>query len=115
MISLLAVEDTNPKLGELQEDPDHPGNIRQRVAVLAGHGPWAYWTKSCGDYSHCVIADVFFADRNPNFAGQLEKSTFDPQFVELVWCTVKGWSVPQPEKKIYIEDEDAGLPRFERR
>jgi|SRR6516164_7201955 len=98
-------------LGEIQS-PDGV-QVHRRVRVLSGRGLWAYYVRDEA-YTHCVIADTIFNKQAPHFAGQLVESYRGPR-PENHWCIVHGYSEPAREQRVYVEDEDAGLPRLERR
>lgn len=98
-------------LGEL-ESPDGI-RIHKRVRVLCGRGLWAYYVRDESG-TNCVIADSIFNKHAPHFAGQLLERYVGSR-PENHWCIVHGFDEPPREKRIYIEDEDHGLPRWEHR
>src|SRR5439155_4253968 len=98
-------------LGEFYS-PDEQ-TLWRRVRVLMGSGYWAYWIRE-ENSTYCVVADTIFNRHAPHFAGRLREAHLAGR-PEDAWLIVHGWAEPAPEKRIYIEDEDAGLPRMERR
>jgi len=99
-------------LGEIEPNDDGT-QIWKRVRVVSGRGLWAYYVRE-ESATNFVVADTIFNKHAPHFAGQL-KTTHHGGHPENQWCMVYGWTEPPRERRIYVEDEDEGLPRLERR
>ncbi len=102
------VSDDTPKLGEIRTVET---KTEQWVHVLCGYGQWCYWASGV---LHTVVVDTIFNRQAAHFAGFLQE-TYHGEKPEDRWMVVDGWGVPRPERRLYVEDEDEGLPRMERR
>lgn len=107
------------RLGDILQDGD---NILRRVRVVSGYGRWMYWkhypiTEPYAHHNWDVVADTEMNPLAPHIAGYSQKLiTGDAREVpEELWIVVKGYTQPLRQRKIYVEDEDEGLPRLERR
>lgn len=120
-----------PELGAVRVDSSTtPPRTLRYVRVIAGQGIWAYWLlpQTAVWNENCVISDTLCNPHAAHFAGRFDEPVVYPRpdspdstFIEKRfeypqrWVVTSGWIPPQPERKLYVEDEDAGLPRFERR
>jgi hypothetical protein len=102
----------NYTLGVEREEPEPTPHTLRCVLITGGRGGWAYYTDVLTRL--VVLADEIYNPHAAHFAGQLTKP-YASDKPEPAWIVVKGWQPPARERRIYIEDEDAGLPRLERR
>lgn len=108
-----ALDDREPELGTEVGKEDPPRRLR-RAHVIGGRGSWAYLTAGIPPLSsYDVIADTIYDPRNVYFLGMIDEFYTGPP--HDVWVMIQGYPEPEREKRIYVEDEDEGLPRFERR
>lgn len=118
-----APEPVSRVLGDVRTLTD-PDRTQKRVRLISGAGDWAYYIDH--DYHDTptptvVLADTLFNPNAHHFAGRFDafQWTFDendaPRYPVDVWITASGYAPPPPERRVYVEDEDAGLPRMERR
>jgi len=99
------------RLGEFYRPDEH--TLWRRVRVVMGSGIWAYWVRGEAGSFH-VVADWIYNPHSTFFAGMLRQNyNFDKP--KDAWLQVDPIPTPPREKKVYIEDEDYGLPRWERR
>ena len=97
--------------------------IERKVFILTGEGHWAYWASNTFAERFSVLVDVLCNPRASNFAGYLPHFWSERgKAADLIlpperslWIVTKGFVDPGPERRIYVEDEDEGLPRLERR
>jgi hypothetical protein len=89
------------------------GQVQRRVRVIGGRGLWAYYVRD-EMHTNFVIADSIYNRQAPHFAGQLTRR-FEGPTPENHWCLVHGFQEPPRERRLYVEDEDEGLPRMEHR
>lgn len=101
-------------LGTVREAEGEQPQTLQLMRVLHGRGVWAYHTEYSPEHRYDLVADTIFAPNNAKFCGRLVRAYTDDKPAD-VWVIVKGWLEPPPERRIYVEDEDHGLPRMERR
>lgn len=94
-------------LGSIEDRED--GTVVQRVLVVRGQGIWAY-----AHGENRVVADIYCNPQAHHIVGRLERA-FSGPVPEERWCIIKGWMAPPREKRIWVEDEDEGLPRLEYR
>jgi len=118
------MSDANPQSGDDTPcfgDRRGENNAEKYVFVTGGEGSWAYYTDFGVPNPVNVVIDVLCNPRAPHFAGKLlEKWTLrtengSPRPPAGAWILTGHFEDPPREEKIYIEDEDAGLPRWERR
>lgn len=90
------------------------GTVVERVLVVSGRGVWAYHRLPQHTFCHQVIADILYNRHATHFAGKLDLIYRGPA-PEEQWLIVEGFQEPAHETRKYVEDEDYGLPRMERR